>query len=107
MPSDLGRGFKFGVGFALGIGFIMSLFLFGISMCAGRLHRRALEQMQEMLPKERTPAPETPDDPLQSRSYPSDLLSLLNSRSEDAHDDGKQGVTPRRQRGKDAVFLRD
>jgi len=49
MPSDIGRGFKFGVGFALGVSLIMLFFLFGISMCAGRLHRRALEQMQEML----------------------------------------------------------
>jgi len=81
MPSDMGRGFKFGVGFALGVSLIMLFFLFGVSMCAGRLHRRALEQMQEMLPKERTPAPETPDGPLQSRFHSSDLLSLLNSRS--------------------------
>ena len=107
MPSDLGRGFKFGVGFALGIGFIMSLFLFGISMCAGRLHRRALEQMQEMLPKERTPAPKTPDGPLQSRSHSSDLLSLLNSRSWYAHDNrGRESHLGVRE-GKNAVFLRD
>jgi len=107
MPSDLGRGFKFGVGFALGIGFIMSLFLFGISMCAGRLHRRALEQMQEMLPKERTPAPETPDGPLQSRSHSSDLLSLLNSRSWYAHDNrGRESHLGVRE-GKNTVFLRD
>ena len=81
MSSDIGRGFKFGVGFALGVSLIMLFFLFGISMCAGRLHRRTLEQLQEMVPKERTPAPETPDGPLQSRSHSSDLLSLLNSRS--------------------------
>jgi len=81
MSSDIGRGFKFGVGFALGVSLIMLFFLFGVSMCAGRLYRRALEQMQEMLPKEHAPAPETRDDPLQSRSHPSDLLSLLTSHS--------------------------
>ena len=98
MPSDIGRGFKFGVGFALGVSLIMLFFLFGISMCAGRLHRRALEQMQEMLPKERTPAPETPDGPLQSRSHSSDLLSLLILVVSTPTTIGA-GVTPRRQRG--------
>ena len=81
MPSDLGRGFKFGVGFALGIGFIMLLFLFGVSMCAGRLHRRALEQMQEMLPKERPSVPDPQDDRLHSRDRSLDLLSPRNSHS--------------------------
>ena len=50
MSSDIGRGFKFGVGFALGVSFIMALFLFGLSMCAGHLHRRMMEQMREMMP---------------------------------------------------------
>ena len=81
MPSDIGRGFKFGVGFALGVSLIMLFFLFGISMCAGRLHRRALEQMQEMLPKEHIPTPKTPDDPLQSHNYSTDLISPFNSHS--------------------------
>ena len=62
MASDLGRGFKFGVGCALGFSAILLLFLFGLSMCAGRLHQRALEQMQEMLPKEQPPPPEQQDD---------------------------------------------
>ena len=81
MPSDSGRGFKFGVGFALGVSLIMLFFLFGISMCAGRLHRRALEQMQEMLPKEQPPTPERRDDQLHSRHHPADLISPVNSRS--------------------------
>ena len=81
MPSDLGRGFKFGVGFALGVSLIMLFFLFGVSMCAGRLHKRALEHMQEMLPKEPPVTPEKRDDPLLSHFSPADLLSLLNSRS--------------------------
>ena len=81
MPSDIGRGFKFGVGFALGVSLILLFFLFGISMCAGRLHRRALEQMQEMLPKERPSVPENRDDPLRSHYFPSDLLSPLTSHS--------------------------
>ena len=62
MSSDLGRGIKFGIGFALGVGFVMTLFLFGLSMCAGHLHRRVMEQMEEMLPKERRPVPETQGD---------------------------------------------
>lgn len=66
MPSDIGRGFKFGMGFALGVSLILLFFLFGISMCAGRLQRRALEQMQEMLPKEPPSVPESRDDPLHS-----------------------------------------
>jgi len=107
MPSDIGRGFKFGVGFALGVSLIMLFFLFGVSMCAGRLHRRALEQMQEMLPKERTPAPETPDGPLQSRFHSSDLLSLLNSRSWYAHDNRGRESNLGVREGKNAVFLRD
>ena len=81
MPSDIGRGFKFGVGFALGVSAIMLFFLFGLSMCAGRLHRRALEQMQEMLPKEHPPTPENRDDPLRSRIDPTDLLSPQTSHS--------------------------
>jgi Raf kinase inhibitor-like YbhB/YbcL family protein len=59
MPSDIGRGIKFGIGFALGVGFVIALFLFGLSMCAGHLHRRMMERMEEMLPKERRPVPET------------------------------------------------
>lgn len=61
-PSDLGRGFKFGVGCALGFSVIILLFLFGLSMCAGRFHQRAVEQMQEMLPKEQHPHPDEPDE---------------------------------------------
>jgi hypothetical protein len=64
MASDLSRGFKFGMGCALGFSVILLLFLFGMSMCAGRLHRRVLEQMQEMLPKEHLPPPEQHDDVL-------------------------------------------
>src|SRR5207247_11279880 len=62
MSSDLGRGIKLGIGFALGVGFVMTLFPFGLSMCAGQLHRRMMEQMEEMLPKERRPVPETQGD---------------------------------------------
>ena len=81
MASDLGRGFKFGVGCALGFSAILLLLLFGMSMCAGRLHRRALEQMQEMLPKERPSDPDPQDDWLHSHSHSTDLLSPRNSRS--------------------------
>jgi hypothetical protein len=62
MASDLGRGFKFGMGCALGFSVILLLFLFGMSMCAGQFHRRMLEQMQEMLPKEQPSPPEQHDD---------------------------------------------
>jgi hypothetical protein len=64
MPSEINRGIKFGIGFALGVGFILTLFLFSLSMCAGRLHRRMLERMEEMMPGGRHPAPETHDDPV-------------------------------------------
>lgn len=54
MSSDFGRGFKFGMGCALGAAFILTLFLLGLSMCAGELQRRLLEefkeQMRDMLP---------------------------------------------------------
>ena len=62
MSSDLARGVKFGVGCALGFSLILLLFLFGMSMCAGRMHRHALEQMQEMLPKEQPVPPEQDDE---------------------------------------------
>jgi len=61
MPSDIGRGFKFGIGFALGVSFIMVLLLFSVSMCAGRIHRHMIEQMREMMPREPQPAPEASD----------------------------------------------
>jgi len=64
MPSEIGRGFKFGVGFALGVSLIMIFFLFGVSMCAGQLHRRMMERMEEMMPGGRRPDPETRDDPV-------------------------------------------
>jgi len=64
MPSEISRGFKFGVGFALGVSLIMILFLFGVSMCAGQLHRRMMERMEKMMPGERQPSPETRDDPV-------------------------------------------
>jgi hypothetical protein len=64
MASEIGRGIKFGIGFALGIGFVLALLLFGLSMCAGQLHRRMMERMEEMMPGERHPAPETHDDPV-------------------------------------------
>ncbi len=64
MPSEISRGIKFGIGFALGVGFILTLFLLSLSMCAGHLHRRMMERMEEMIPRERHPAPETGDDPV-------------------------------------------
>ncbi len=64
MPSEIGRGFKFGVGFALGMSLIIVLVLFGLSMCAGHLQRRMMEQMEEMMPERKPPAPETRDDPV-------------------------------------------
>ncbi|MGE0823390.1 MAG: hypothetical protein AB7G75_29325 [Candidatus Binatia bacterium] len=63
MASEFGRGFKFGVGFALGIGMVLFFLLFGVSMCAGHLHRRMFEQMQEMLPKEQLPPQKTDEEP--------------------------------------------
>ena len=68
MPSEIGRGFKFGVGFALGVSFVLMFFMFGISMCAGHLHRRMMERMQEMIPGEKSPTPETQDDPIASQT---------------------------------------
>ena len=50
MPSEIGRGIKFGIGFALGVAFILTLFLFSFSMCAGHIHRRMMERMEEMMP---------------------------------------------------------
>ena len=64
MPSEIGRGIKLGIGFALGVGFVLALLLFGLSMCAGQLHRRMMERMEEMMPGERHPDPETHDDPV-------------------------------------------
>jgi Raf kinase inhibitor-like YbhB/YbcL family protein len=64
MPSEISRGIKFGIGFALGVGFILTLFLLSLSMCAGHLHRRMMERMEEMMPREWHPAPETGDDPV-------------------------------------------
>jgi hypothetical protein len=49
MPSDFGRGFKFGMGCVLGAAFILTLFLLGLSMCAGELQRRLLEEFHEQL----------------------------------------------------------
>lgn len=69
MPSDIGRGFKFGVGFALGVTCIMMFFLFGVSMCAGRIHHHMMEQMREMMPGGNRPIPEAPDDALFSYNY--------------------------------------
>jgi hypothetical protein len=68
MRSEIGRGFKFGVGFALGVSFVLMFFMFGISMCAGHLHRRMMEQMQEMMPGEKSPTPETQDDSVASQT---------------------------------------
>lgn len=62
MSSDIGRGFKFGVGFALGVSLILMFFLFGVSMCAGRLHRNMMERMKEMMPEGTPPDPESDDD---------------------------------------------
>ena len=67
MPSEIGRGIRFGIGFALGVGFVLALLLFGLSMCAGQLHRRMLERMEEMMPEEKHPAPETQGDPVALR----------------------------------------
>ncbi|MCS6927504.1 MAG: hypothetical protein NZ578_16565 [Candidatus Binatia bacterium] len=49
MSSDFGRGFKFGMGCALGGAFILTLFLLGLSMCAGELQRRLLEEFKEQM----------------------------------------------------------
>jgi hypothetical protein len=62
MPSEIGRGFKFGIGFALGMSLILMFFLFGVSMCAGRLHRDMMERMKEMMPEGRPPDPESGED---------------------------------------------
>ncbi len=64
MPSEIGRGIKFGIGFALGVGFVTILLLFSFSMCAGRLHRH----MMENLLKQRPPTPEPQNDPLALQS---------------------------------------
>src|SRR5262245_30362031 len=64
MSSEIGRGIKFGIGFALGVGFILTLFLVSLSMCAGHIHRRMMERMEEMMPGGQHPAPETGDDPV-------------------------------------------
>jgi hypothetical protein len=63
MDTDFARGIKFGMGCALGAGFILILLLLGFSMCAGELQRRMIEQMkeqmEELMPRETPPAPES------------------------------------------------
>jgi hypothetical protein len=78
MPSDIGRGIKFGIGFALGVGFILTLFLFGLSMCAGRLHQHMMERMEEMMPRERRPVPETQDGPVALQPYALDPRTYVD-----------------------------
>jgi Raf kinase inhibitor-like YbhB/YbcL family protein len=73
MASEIGRGIKFGIGFSLGVGFILTLFLVSLSMCAGHLHRNMMERMEEMMPGERHPAPETGEDPV-ALSLPGQFL---------------------------------
>jgi hypothetical protein len=69
MPSEVGRGFKFGVGFALGVGFIMILLLGSLSMCAGHLHRRMIDKMQQMVPDKEQSPQEVPDSLLSRAIY--------------------------------------
>ncbi len=71
MPSEIGRGIRFGIGFAFGVGLVMLFFVFGLSMCAGHFHRRMIEQMEKMMPRERPSAPQA-----QSNGFPSaDLIN--------------------------------
>lgn len=49
MPSEFVRGIKFGMGCALGGALILAVFLLGLSMCAGELQRRLLEELQEQM----------------------------------------------------------
>ncbi|MEW6296561.1 MAG: hypothetical protein AB1671_02315 [Thermodesulfobacteriota bacterium] len=62
MPSEFGRGLQFGMGCALGAALIMTVFLLGLSMCAGEFRRRLLEefkeQMRDMTPPAAPPLPE-------------------------------------------------
>ena len=57
MPSEIGRGIRFGIGFTLGVGFMLLLFVFGLSMCAGHLHQSLVEQMEKMMQREGRSAP--------------------------------------------------
>ncbi len=49
MPSDFGRGLRFGMGFAVGVSIILGFLLFGVSMCAGHFQRRMFEELKEQL----------------------------------------------------------
>ncbi len=114
MPSEINRGIKFGIGFALGVGFILTLFLFSLSMCAGRLHRRMLERMEEMMPGGRHPAPETRDDPVALGSQKQLLFVATGGQAEerlimDSRDKRlkvrNDGLTLRKGEGEFSAFL--
>ncbi len=74
MPSEIGRGIRLGIGFALGVGLVMLLFVLGLSMCAGHLHQRVIEQMEKMMQREGRSAPQAQDNgfPLQPKTNFSD-----------------------------------
>lgn len=71
MPSDFGRGLRFGMGFAVGVSIILAFFLFGVSMCAGHFQRRMFEGLKEQL-EESIPPGQMPQGEKEERvSFPS------------------------------------
>lgn len=70
MPSDFGRGLRFGMGFAVGVSLILGLFLFGVSMCAGHFQQRMFEELKEQLEEPMPPGQLPPGDEEERISFP-------------------------------------
>ena len=66
MPSEFGRGLRFGMGFAVGVSLILGFFLFGVSMCAGHFQRRMFEELRQQL-EESMPPGQTQQDEKEER----------------------------------------
>ena len=71
MPSDFGRGLRFGMGFAVGVSIMVGFFLFGVSMCAGHFQKRIFDELKEQL-EESIPPGQRPQGEKEERvSFPS------------------------------------
>lgn len=70
MPSDFGRGLRFGMGFAVGVSIILGFFLFGVSMCAGHFQRRMFEELKEQMEEALPPGHLPPGDKEERIAFP-------------------------------------
>ena len=70
MPSDFGRGLRFGMGFAVGVSIILGFFLFGVSMCAGHFQQRMFEELKEQLEESIPPGQMPQEDKEERISFP-------------------------------------